>query len=46
LIRGENRTLDRMPEVEREALPDSLGTWMEQRVAELAPAEADAGGWP
>ena len=41
LIREENRTLDRMPEAEREALPDSLGDWMEQRVAELAQADAD-----
>jgi hypothetical protein len=50
LIREENRTLDRMPEAEREALPDRLADWMEQRVAELArtdaAAGADAGAWP
>lgn len=50
LIREENWTLDRTPQAEREALPDSLGYWMEQRVAELAQAEeaaeAEAGAWP
>jgi hypothetical protein len=46
LIREENRTLDRMPEAGRGALTDNLGNWMEQRVAELAPAEAEASAWP
>jgi hypothetical protein len=50
LIGGENRTLDRMPEAERETLPDSLRDWMDQRMAELAradaEAEADASAWP
>jgi hypothetical protein len=44
LIREENRTLDRMPEAGRGALPDSLGDWMDQRSVELAKAEA--GAWP
>jgi hypothetical protein len=39
LIRADNRVLDRAPEAER-LLPDSLGDWIEKRVAELEEAEA------
>jgi hypothetical protein len=47
LIRQENRTLDPVPEAEREALPDSLADWMEQRVAELDRGDAEgAAAWP
>jgi hypothetical protein len=42
LIREENRTLGHLPEAEREALPASLGDWMDQRSAELATADAEA----
>jgi hypothetical protein len=38
LIRADNRVLDRAPEAAR-LLPDSLGDWMEKRVAELEEAE-------
>lgn len=38
LIREENRAIAQDPEAER-VLPDSLGAWMENRVAELEQAE-------
>jgi hypothetical protein len=40
LIRAEGRTLAADPEAAA-VLPDKLGPWMEQRVAELEQAEAD-----
>lgn len=45
LTRLENRVFLR-PEADREALPDKLGTWMEQRLSQIEQDGAEAGRWP